>query len=72
MVEEGIKYIVPLAGGQKTGFYADQRDSRRLVRRLAAGLRVADLCCYQGGFSLSAALGSAASVVGGSQVAPQQ
>jgi hypothetical protein len=46
------------------GFYADQRDSRAAVRQLAGGLRVLDLCCYTGGFALSAAAGGAAAVVG--------
>lgn len=47
------------------GFYADQRDSRALIRQLAAGRRVLDLCTYTGGFAISAALGEASSVLGG-------
>lgn len=46
------------------GFYADQRDSRALVQRLAAGKRVLDLCCYTGGFALNAAIGGASTVTG--------
>ena len=62
--ERGVKSWVDLAGGQKTGCYLDQRDNRAAVRGLAAGLDVLDLCCYSGGFAVSAALGGAASVVG--------
>ena len=59
-----MHYAADLGAGQKTGFFCDQRDSRALVRSLAPGLSVLDLCCYTGGFALSAALGGAASVVG--------
>ncbi len=61
--EGGMRFLAqPL--GQKTGFYADQRDSRALIRSLAAGKHVLDLYCYTGGFALNAALGGAASVTG--------
>ena len=61
--EGGMRFLTqPL--GQKTGFYADQRDSRALIRSLAAGKHVLDLYCYTGGFALNAALGGAASVTG--------
>lgn len=49
-------------GGQKTGFYADQRENRRAVARYAAGRRVLDVCCYSGGFALHAAAAGAASI----------
>ena len=65
--EEGVKYNISLLGGQKTGFYCDQRDNRGRVRQLvsASGARsVLDLCCYSGGFALAAALGGASTVVG--------
>ncbi len=60
--ERGRRYQVDVARGQKTGFYLDQRDSRDLVLRLAAGRRVLDLFAYTGGFSVAAARGGAASV----------
>lgn len=63
VIEEGIRYAVdPL--GQKTGFYADQRDSRVFLRRAAAGARVLDLCCYTGGFAINAAVHGAVDAVG--------
>lgn len=43
---------------------ADQRDSRLYIRRLAKGKRVLDLCCYTGGFAVSAAVGGAQHVTG--------
>jgi 23S rRNA (cytosine1962-C5)-methyltransferase len=48
----------PLAG-QKTGWYCDQRENRRLVRQLAPGRRVLDLFAHTGGFSLNALQGGA-------------
>ena len=60
--EHGISFFADLGAGQKTGFYLDQRDHRRLVRDLAAGRRVLDAFCYTGGFGVSAALGGAAHV----------
>jgi 23S rRNA (cytosine1962-C5)-methyltransferase len=55
-------YRVDLVGGQKTGFYLDQRDARDLVQSVAAGRRVLDLFSYTGGFAVAAARGGAASV----------
>jgi 23S rRNA (cytosine1962-C5)-methyltransferase len=62
--EDGVKFLVNLAEGQKTGFYLDQRDNRRAVARLAAGRRVLDAFCYSGGFGLHCARAGAESVLG--------
>lgn len=62
--EHGVDYELHLPGGQKTGFYLDQRDSRGRIAGLAAGRRVLDLYCYQGAFGLAAARAGAESVVG--------
>ena len=66
VVEDGLlRFAVDLRGGQKTGFYCDQRENRRWLRALPLeNARVLDLCCYTGGFSLSAAAGGAKSVLG--------
>ncbi len=61
--EHGISYRVEAGVRHKTGFFADQRDSRSLVRQLARGRAVLDLCCNSGGFALNAARGGAAKVV---------
>jgi 23S rRNA (cytosine1962-C5)-methyltransferase len=59
VVEDGITYVVDVAGGQKTGFYLDQRDSRARVRALARGREVLNVFCYTGGFTLAALAGGA-------------
>jgi 23S rRNA (cytosine1962-C5)-methyltransferase len=60
--EHGMTMWVDLARGQKTGAFLDQRENRRRVRDMAAGLRVLNLFSYAGGFSLAAALGGARQV----------
>jgi 23S rRNA (cytosine1962-C5)-methyltransferase len=60
--EHGIRYAVQAGGGHKTGFFADQRDNRMLVRELARGRNVLDLCCNSGGFAMNAVAGGAKSV----------
>jgi 23S rRNA (cytosine1962-C5)-methyltransferase len=53
--ENGITYQVNIADGQKSGFYCDQRDSRKRVAHFAKDKRVLDCFCYSGGFTLNAA-----------------
>jgi 23S rRNA (cytosine1962-C5)-methyltransferase len=63
VVEHGVQYRVDIRHGQKTGFYFDQRDNRRAVAQLCQGRKVLDVCCYSGGFALTAlARGGAAHV----------
>ncbi|MBV8676411.1 MAG: class I SAM-dependent rRNA methyltransferase [Planctomycetaceae bacterium] len=65
VIEHGLTYGVDLKGGQKTGFYLDQRDNRRAVASYCRGRRVLDLFCYTGGFALNALRhGGATSVLG--------
>lgn len=61
--ESGLSFTADLSGGQKTGFYCDQRENRRLVERFAAGRSVLDLFAHSGAFGLYALRGGAASVV---------
>lgn len=63
IVEDGLRFEVDLAGGQKTGCYLDQRANRALVTDIARGRAVLDAFCYTGGFSVAAAAGGAASLV---------
>jgi 23S rRNA (cytosine1962-C5)-methyltransferase len=60
--ENGLRFLVNLVEGQKTGYYLDQRDNRLAVARLARGRTVLDAFCYTGGFGLHAARAGAAGV----------
>jgi 23S rRNA (cytosine1962-C5)-methyltransferase len=62
LVEGGLLYRVDVAGGQKTGFYLDQRDSRASLRTLARGDTL-NVFCYTGGFTLALLAGGATSVL---------
>ncbi|XP_043701591.1 ribosomal RNA large subunit methyltransferase I isoform X1 [Telopea speciosissima] len=63
VLENGIVYAISLEG-QKTGFYADQRENRKFISTISEGRKVLDICCYSGGFSLNAARGGAVDVLG--------
>jgi 23S rRNA (cytosine1962-C5)-methyltransferase len=63
--EHGLRYGIDLLTGQKTGFYLDQRDNRRVAAAYMRNRRVLDLFCYSGSFSLTASrLGAARDVLG--------
>nr|WP_325252681.1 class I SAM-dependent rRNA methyltransferase [uncultured Oscillibacter sp.] len=59
ITENGIRYLVDVENGQKTGFFLDQKYNRRCVGRLAAGKTVLDCFTHTGSFALNAALGGA-------------
>lgn len=61
--ERGMKLLVNLYSGQKTGLFLDHRETRARVRALACGMRVLNLYGYTGGFSVAAGLGGAEHVV---------
>jgi 23S rRNA (cytosine1962-C5)-methyltransferase len=61
--ESGVAFTAELAGGQKTGFYCDQRENRRRAERLAGGRSVLDLFAHTGAFGVYALRGGAARVV---------
>jgi 23S rRNA (cytosine1962-C5)-methyltransferase len=61
--EDGIRYRADVVGGQKTGFFLDQRDNRAAVRALAAGREMLNVFCYTGGFTLAALAGGARHVL---------
>lgn len=60
--ENGIAFNIDIQGGQKTGFFLDQRDSRAMVGKLARGRNVLNMFCYSGGFSTYALRGGAVHV----------
>lgn len=57
--ENGVKYLVDVENGQKTGFFLDQKYNRAAVARIAKGKRVLDCFTHTGSFGLNAALGGA-------------
>ncbi len=60
--EDGLEFWVDLLRSQKTGFFLDQRESRRLVRAVARGRRVLNAFAYTGAFSVCALKGGAVAV----------
>jgi 23S rRNA (cytosine1962-C5)-methyltransferase len=65
LIENGCTFPADLLGGQKTGWFFDQRRNRAFVAGLAGSSgRVLDLYCYTGGFAVQAARAGAAEVVG--------
>ena len=61
---EGVRYFLDLAGGQKTGFYLDQREQHVNAAKFSRGKSVLDACCNQGGFSFQCARAGAAQTLG--------
>jgi len=68
--ENGSKFRVDWVAGQKTGFFLDQRDNRRLLSEFATGKTVLNAFCYTGGFSCLA-LKAGASLVHSVDVSPK-
>ena len=61
--ESGLRFFADVSGGQKTGFFLDQRENRSRLRANARGRTVLDLFSYSGGFSIAALAGGAARAV---------
>jgi 23S rRNA (cytosine1962-C5)-methyltransferase len=57
--ENGLRFAADVSGGQKTGFYLDQRENRARLRARASGRSVLDLFSYSGAFSVAALAGGA-------------
>lgn len=57
--ENGLKFLIDVKGGQKTGFYLDQRYNRQRVREMTAGLSILNCFCYTGGFTVYSLSGGA-------------
>ena len=62
IIENGVKYEIDYAGGQKTGFFLDQKYNRQAVAKIAKGKRVLDCFTHTGAFALNAAKAGAAFV----------
>lgn len=63
LIENGVRFLAPLASGQKTGWFYDQRPNREWLRPLVPGKRVLDVFSYVGSFGVQAASFGAAEVV---------
>lgn len=74
IVENGVKYIVDVKDGQKTGFFLDQKYNRLAIQKLCRGAKVLDCFTHTGSFALNAGIAGAASVLGvdASELAVQQ
>ncbi len=59
ITEHGIKYPIDIKTGQKTGFFIDQRENRKLIKNISSGRSVLNLFSYTGGFSFAAIAGGA-------------
>jgi 23S rRNA (cytosine1962-C5)-methyltransferase len=64
ITENGIRFHVDIANGQKTGFFLDQQDNRRAIQHIVKGADVLGAFCYTGSFEISAAKFGARSVLG--------
>lgn len=64
ITENGIRYLVDVADGQKTGFFLDQKYNRLAIQKLCKGKRVLDCFTHTGSFALNAAMAGAAEVIG--------
>ncbi|MFN0207261.1 MAG: class I SAM-dependent rRNA methyltransferase [Planctomycetota bacterium] len=64
IVENGVKFLIDFDAGHKTGAFLDQRDNREYLTKFVKNRDVLDICCYQGGFAIPAAVrGQAGRVV---------
>ena len=64
IVENGVKYMVDVEEGQKTGFFLDQKNNREAIKKLCIGADVLDCFTHTGSFALNAGLAGANSVLG--------
>ena len=74
IIENGVKYIVDVEDGQKTGFFLDQKNNRAAIHRICKGKKVLDCFTHTGSFALNAGIAGASDVFGvdASQLAVDQ
>lgn len=74
IMENGVKYIVDVEDGQKTGFFLDQKNNRAAIHRICKGKKVLDCFTHTGSFALNAGIAGASDVLGvdASQLAVDQ
>lgn len=64
ITENGVKYVVDVQDGQKTGFFLDQKNNRAAIQKLCPGKKVLDCFTHTGSFALNAGIAGADSVLG--------
>ena len=64
IVENGVKYLVDIENGQKTGFFLDQKENRKAIHKICKGAEVLDCFTHTGSFALNAGIAGAKSVLG--------
>ena len=64
IIENGVRYIVDVKDGQKTGFFLDQKYNRLAIQKLCKNAKVLDCFTHTGSFALNAGIGGAKSVLG--------
>lgn len=64
ITENGVRYLVDVANGQKTGFFLDQKYNRLAIQKLCRGKRVLDCFTHMGTFALNAGIAGAKAVTG--------
>lgn len=74
ILENGVRYMVDVEEGQKTGFFLDQKNNRAAIHPFCRGKKVLDCFTHTGSFALNAGIAGADSVLGvdASQVAIEQ
>ena len=74
IIENGVRYIVDVKDGQKTGFFLDQKYNRLAIQKLCQGAKVLDCFTHTGSFALNAGIAGAKEVIGvdASQLAVDQ
>jgi len=70
VLENGYRFGIDVATGQKTGFFIDQRENRQLLKQYACDKTILNMFCYTGGFSVYA-LGGGAALVHSVDSSPQ-
>lgn len=64
IVENGVKYLVDIENGQKTGFFLDQKENRAAIHKICKDAEVLDCFTHTGSFALNAGIAGAKSVLG--------
>lgn len=62
LIENGLTFRMPVASGQKTGWFYDHRENRAFLQRFSSGMKVLDVFSYLGGWAMNAAAAGATEI----------